>query len=60
MKAIITRIRPDAGMPPERTKRYVRAAIRQGFDELGFSDHVPWPYQNRFSHPGACAMSVCS
>ena len=23
---------------------YVLAAIEQGFDELGFSDHVPWPY----------------
>lgn len=32
-------------------------AFRQGFDELGFSDHVPWPYQNGFSHPGV-RMSV--
>lgn len=38
-------------------EQYVRAAIRQGFDELGFSDHVPWPYQNGFSHPGV-RMSV--
>ena len=36
---------------------YVLAAIEQGFDELGFSDHVPWPYQNGFSHPGV-RMSV--
>ena len=38
-------------------EQYVCAAIRQGFDELGFSDHVPWPYQNGFSHPGV-RMSV--
>ena len=30
---------------------YVRAAIAQGFDELGFSDHVPWPYASGFTHP---------
>ena len=27
------------------------AAIEQGFDELGFSDHVPWPYQDGYTHP---------
>ena len=30
---------------------YVLAAIEQGFDELGFSDHVPWPYQDGYTHP---------
>lgn len=30
---------------------YVRAAIAQGFDTLGFSDHVPWPYRGGFSNP---------
>ena len=25
-------------------EEYVLAAIEQGFDELVFSDHVPWPY----------------
>ena len=30
---------------------YVRAAIAQGFDELGFSDHVPWPYASGYTHP---------
>ena len=33
-------------------EQYVRAAIGQGFEELGFSDHVPWPYEDGFSHPG--------
>lgn len=31
---------------------YVLAAIEGGFDELGFSDHVPWPYASGFTHPG--------
>lgn len=31
---------------------YVRAAISQGFDVLGFSDHVPWPYKGGFTNPG--------
>ena len=30
---------------------YVLAAIEQGFNELGFSDHVPWPYQDGYTHP---------
>lgn len=29
-------------------EQYVRAAIAQGFDELGMSDHVPWPYKSGF------------
>lgn len=29
---------------------YVLAAISQGFDELGFSDHVPWPYASGYTH----------
>ncbi|MDO5298375.1 MAG: histidinol-phosphatase [Clostridia bacterium] len=33
-------------------EEYVRAALSQGFDELGFSDHVPWPYHSGFSSPG--------
>lgn len=33
-------------------EEYVLAAISQGFDELGFSDHVPWPYKSGFTHPG--------
>ena len=32
-------------------EEYVLAAIEQGFDELGFSDHVPWPYQDGYTHP---------
>ena len=31
---------------------YVLAAIEQGFEELGFSDHVPWPYQSGFLNLG--------
>ena len=31
---------------------YVQAAILAGFEELGFSDHVPWPYASGFTHPG--------
>ena len=34
-----------------RDEDYVRAAVAQGFDELGFSDHVPWPYASGFTHP---------
>jgi len=30
---------------------YVLAAIDQGFDVLGMSDHVPWPYASGFTHP---------
>lgn len=33
-------------------EEYVLAAIKQGFSELGFSDHVPWPYKSGFTHPG--------
>ena len=31
---------------------YVLAAIDQGFDVLGMSDHVPWPYKSGFVHHG--------
>jgi len=31
---------------------YVLAALSQGYDELGFSDHVPWPYESGFTSPG--------
>lgn len=31
---------------------YVKAALSQGFDVLGFSDHVPWPYASLFTNPG--------
>ena len=30
---------------------YVTAALARGFDELGFSDHVPWPYRSGFTSP---------
>lgn len=30
---------------------YVLAALSQGYDELGFSDHVPWPYRTSFTSP---------
>lgn len=30
---------------------YVLAALSQGYDELGFSDHVPWPYRSGFTSP---------
>ena len=29
---------------------YVRAALTQHFDVLGFSDHVPWPYTSGYTH----------
>ena len=32
-------------------EQYVLAAIAQGFDELGFSDHMPWPYESGFTNP---------
>lgn len=32
-------------------EEYVLAALSQGFDELGFSDHMPWPYASSYSHP---------
>ncbi len=33
-------------------EQYVKAALEQRFDVLGFSDHVPWPYQSGFANPG--------
>lgn len=27
---------------------YVKSALAAGYDELGFSDHCPWPYGGRF------------
>ena len=35
-----------------RDEAYVAAAVEQGFDVLGFSDHVPWPYKSSYRHPG--------
>ena len=32
-------------------EQYIAAAIERGFDVLGFSDHVPWPYESGFVHP---------
>ena len=32
-------------------EQYVQAALAQGFHELGFSDHMPWPYKSSFSNP---------
>ncbi len=31
-------------------EEYVKAAIKAGMNELGFSDHTPWPYINFKSH----------
>ena len=36
----------DGSSDPED---YVKAAIRQGFDKLGFSDHAPVPFKNNFA-----------
>lgn len=33
-------------------EQYVKAALSQKFDVLGFSDHVPWPYKSSFTNPG--------
>lgn len=32
-------------------EEYVKAALSAGFDTLGFSDHVPWPYTSGYTHP---------
>ena len=29
---------------------YIEAAIAQRYDVLGFSDHVPWPYESGYTH----------
>ena len=29
---------------------YIEAAISQHYDVLGFSDHVPWPYESGYTH----------
>ena len=29
-------------------EQYVKAAIAQGFETLGFADHSPWPYESDF------------
>ncbi len=39
-----TRCQHAAGEDEE----YVQAALRAGFEELGFADHAPWPFQNGF------------
>lgn len=31
---------------------YVRFAVEGGWQVLGFSDHVPWPYESGFANPG--------
>jgi len=33
-----------------RDEEYIEAAISQGYDVLGFSDHVPWPYASGYTH----------
>lgn len=33
-------------------EQYVQAAMARGFDVLGFSDHVPWPYKSDFTNTG--------
>ena len=30
-------------------EEYVKAAIEAGFDEIGFADHSPWPFENYVS-----------
>ena len=30
-------------------EEYIRAAIEAGFEEIGFSDHTPWPYESGFT-----------
>lgn len=32
-------------------EEYVLAAIAAGYDTLGFSDHVPWPYRTGYTNP---------
>ena len=32
-------------------EQYVLAAVEAGYDILGFSDHVPWPYHSGFANP---------
>lgn len=36
----------DGSSDPED---YIKEAIRQGFDTLGFSDHSPFPFENNFA-----------
>lgn len=31
-----------------KEEEYVRAAIAAGYDQIGFSDHAPWPYRSGF------------
>ena len=33
-------------------EQYVLAAIEAGYDVLGFSDHMPWPYKSGFHNKG--------
>lgn len=33
-------------------EQYVKAALAQKFDVLGFSDHIPYPYRSGFTNPG--------
>lgn len=31
-------------------EQYIQAAIGRGLEVLGFSDHVPWPYESGYTH----------
>ena len=32
-------------------EEYVLSAIEAGFDEIGFSDHTPWPFESGYVSP---------
>ena len=45
-----------------RPEKYLREAIRQGFDVLGFSDHSPVPFRNSFAirEKGSALQDYCN
>lgn len=51
MKASFHTHTSRCGHAAGRDEDYVKAALRQGFDVLGFSDHMPWPYASGFRNP---------
>lgn len=51
MKANYHTHTPRCGHAEGTDEQYVLAAVDAGYDTLGFSDHVPYPYKSGFTNP---------
>lgn len=54
---IFTRIRSGASMREERSEEYVEAAIAEGFEVIGFSDHSPYLFEH--GYVSGIRMDMC-